>query len=514
MKKWYSHSRWLLVAAVVVQMTGCAQTSRTLARWTGRDQDTAIAKSEEKPTKATSEAELKKGTKESPDLTLAAAEKGNSAPNKQDKASPKTSDSLANAKADEASSKLTNKSKAQESTLAKKSGRMEDPFLAESTDFDARPSDTLKSSVAKPSAGEKTTLAAADQGVARTNGSKTTTPSQTSRSDNPSAGLPNWAGGQDLAATTSVRNPLKESAPIQEVAHKSVEGVKDLPAWAVGTDSPKATLTASLTEPAESPIASSSDLASPTKLPERRVPIPAGALTSLCPDAEGTVRELVASLETEDDEVLKRNIHNLGRLGPDARAALPALVKLQKHPHGAVAVHAALATIRVEGVKPHSLNCLTAAMKSPDPSVRSFSAAVIAGLGPEGQEALPAVAAALNDSDGYVRLHVSEVLIRFDAWQSQALTTLLGCLKDQDENVRWLTTYSLAELAPKSPEVVDALVRTLDDPSDKVCVGAAYALGELGELASPAKDRLRVLTFHANDEVRATAQHALSRIEG
>jgi HEAT repeat protein len=232
----------------------------------------------------------------------------------------------------------------------------------------------------------------------------------------------------------------------------------------------------------------------------------------LCPNAEGDVRELVAGLNDSDLEHVRRCIHRLGRLGPEASASLPALERLREHSDGNVRIHAALAICRIDGVSPAVLDTLIQELKADDPGRRSFAAAVIAELGPLGGDATPALADALSDRDPYVRLHVAEVLIRCDDWSERALRTLLDCLNDKDENIRWLATYSLAELAPQSDAAVQALAEALADNSSKVRIGAIYALGEIGPRARPVARNLRRLDHDPNPEIRSAVAYALEQI--
>ncbi|MBC8112909.1 MAG: HEAT repeat domain-containing protein, partial [Candidatus Saccharimonas sp.] len=238
------------------------------------------------------------------------------------------------------------------------------------------------------------------------------------------------------------------------------------------------------------------------------------ALLSLCPDARGDVREQVLGLNTSDVEVLKRNVHRIGRTGPDAAAAAPALEKLLKHKDGLVRIHAALALARMQQFPPHAVQTVVDGLKASDPGLRSFAAATLAEMGPQAGEALAELANSLDDRDGYVRLHAAEVLIRYEQWSYRSLETLLGCLTDRDENVRWLATYSLAELAPESPEAVVALSKATRDPVIKVQTGAVYALGEIGPFAKKAAPGLHRLSDETTQaELQSAILYSLQQIE-
>ncbi|MDZ4689617.1 MAG: HEAT repeat domain-containing protein, partial [Planctomycetaceae bacterium] len=308
--------------------------------------------------------------------------------------------------------------------------------------------------------------------------------------------------------------PAATQNPFEDI--KQVGAVAGLPEWALD-DAPKS----EPQPPTISQIAASQlqpgqlKPGLPAKAPRASGPItpPSKRLASLCPNAQGEVRELVNDLDSSDPETIKRTIHRLGRMQLHAVAAVPALQALTHHNDSFVRVHAALALVRMQQISPAVTDSLIAGLRSPDPAVRSFAAAVLAEMGPQSADAVPALSAALHDADGYVRLHVAEVLIRHANWSYPALQTLLECLKHKDENIRWLATYSLAELAPQSPDAVRALSAALRDPTSKVQIGAAYALGEIGTIASSATSDLQRCKLSDNADLRSAADYALQQIQ-
>ncbi len=333
----------------------------------------------------------------------------------------------------------------------------------------------------------------------------------------------------DLAAKTGDREdkPTTKAAVavadsnsrVQEVDYKveDKQTVADMPEWAADGDAPVGTVIAKTAKPDKSKAAETTDTSREDfdagtnedgvrkKLKE---PAPAddevspasSDLASLCPGAQGELRDLVSGLNESDSEGLKRGIHRIGRIGPDARPAAPALIHLLKHKDGFVRTHAALALAKMQASPPEAVQTVVDGLKAKDPGLRSFAAAVLAEMGPQAADALATLAESLNDRDGYVRLHAAEVLIRDDRWAYDALETLLRGLKDKDENIRWLATYSLAELAPESQETVDALIRATRDPVPKVKLGAIYALGEIGPFSKSALGELQKLADSTNDQ--------------
>lgn len=457
MKKWYQPCGWILVAALALQLSGCAKGSAYLAKITGRQAD------DQKLVEVDGK-EKKKG-------------------------SSKKSDSL--------------RDKAGESQLAKKSSKPK----VESSD-DSKLASTKKSS--KSSRDPFLTEDSEEVGA-----------KSRRKADSDSSDV--LAKADDTKKPTKSAVGVAEQGPrIQEVAHKvedNLADLPDLPEWArdgaTATAAPKskaadpgfaAFCDTETSEPAQKKVAARSA----PKMDEQ----PSVDLASLCPDARGELRDLVRGLKESDTEGLKRGVHRIGRMGPEAQAAAPALIHLLKHKDGFVRTHSALALARMQASPPEAVQTVVDGLKSTDPGLRSFAAAVLAEMGPQADQALTILAESLNDRDGYVRLHAAEVLIRKPQWSYQALDTLLGGLTHKDENLRWLATYSLAELAPESQETIDALLKATHDPVVKVQVGAVYALGEIGPFARSAASELRKLAdSSSNQELHSAILYALQQIE-
>ncbi|WP_010585850.1 HEAT repeat domain-containing protein [Schlesneria paludicola] len=237
-------------------------------------------------------------------------------------------------------------------------------------------------------------------------------------------------------------------------------------------------------------------------------------LTATCPQADGELRDVLGGMDLADSESLKQGLHRIGQLGGDGRAAEPLLRQMLKHEDAFVRVHAALAMARLNLTTGESAAVVTASLKSRDASLRSFSVAVLDEMGPQANEVLGSLAASMNDRDGQIRLRAAEVLIRHDDWSLQALQCLLSCLSERDENVRWLATYSFAELAPQSPEAVQALMKATGDPVSKVRVGAVYALGEIGPYAKRSGAELhRLMDSTKDEELKSAIAYSLQQIE-
>ena len=493
MKKWYRSCGWMLAAALAFELSGCATGSAYLSRWTGRKAD------DQKLVDVDAKAK-KKGASTGKKSDSLRDKAGDSQLAKKSTSKPKVQSS------DDSSRQVASKetSKLGKPVAKKPAGNPSDPFQSE--EFGALAAARAKARKAEVETDSKlATLAGKKVDGALKPGAKGTT------------------------------HPIAEGNPrVQEVAHKVEVNLADLPAWAQDDETPVRKKEANAGDSAKSTTAQtgagirrdSDDIRDTMQKTQKTLKEPAPArgaaeespasveLLSLCPDAQGELRELVRGLKDGDTEGLKRGIHRIGRMGPDAQAAAPALVRLLKHKDGFVRTHSALALARMQASPPDAVQTVVDGLKSTDPGLRSFAAAVLAEMGPQAADALSTLAESLKDRDGYVRLHAAEVLIRYDRWSYQALETLLGGLADKDENIRWLATYSLAELAPESQETVDALLKATRDPVPKVKVGAVYALGEIGPFAKSAGGELRKLADSTtNQELQSAILYALQQIE-
>lgn len=505
MKKWYQPCGWVLLAALALDLSGCAQSSAYLSKITGRSKD------DQKLVDVDGKAK-KKGTstaKKSDPAKAADSQLAKKPTKPKVKSSDDSSTELASAK------EAAKPAKTAKPATKPASRESLDPF--ESEEFQAL-------------AEKKTTTRNSDT-TAKADGERSKEIAANTVAKNSQQGA--------LKANSKAPADVEGSSRIQEVSHKvedNLADLDDLPDWAAEkSDSsarkesaPTRSRNAATAKSVQSAAIQSDEFArtadeSPTEHPVARTPVKtetseesfvSGPLIDLCPNATGEVRELVRGLNPKDVEGLKRGIHRIGRIGPDAQAAAPALVQLLKHKDGFVKTHAALALARMQASPPEAVQAVVDGLKSTDPGIRSFAAAVLAEMGPQAADALSVLAESLKDRDGYVRLHAAEVLIRYDRWSYEALETLLSGLRDKDENIRWLATYSLAELAPESPETVEALIRASHDRILKVQVGAVYALGEIGPFAKSASGDLRKLADGTpHPELQSAILYALQQIE-
>lgn len=536
MKKWYGPCAILLLAGLISQITGCASTSRTMAKWMGRDKaEEKVADLDEFSVSADKTVPSAKSTK--PKSKSEVAEAAKSPKSSKTKTDDKTA--IADARADRpkatpqgASDPKKSPAKTSTSKSSEVAGKSSPSKTA--TTKKSMPYDETEGSIFKP----RTEIVDFSEGSGTSDDVSATVKQEPpigsaklspGGQKPPSASATVAQGTHKLTpkAAPATADLVAMSAPKSAAATKLDHGNdfavaqananSGLPAWAledtpIAADRPTINQTAATSLQPGLPVVKTANQTKPSSQPLLTTPQRPDYL-ALCPEAQGEVRQLVKALDTDDVETIKRTTHRLGRMQEHAAAAAPALQTLLHHEDEFVRVHAALALVRMQQPSSELSDTLITSLRSPDPGIRSFAAAVLAEMGPNSAEALPVLSAALNDEDGYVRLHVAEVLIRHQEWSRPALQALLDSLTHSDENVRWLATYSLAELAPQSEEAADALAMALRDPVSKVQIGAAYALGEIGSVAAKELQDLERCKLSPNAELKAAAEYAINQIQ-
>lgn len=212
----------------------------------------------------------------------------------------------------------------------------------------------------------------------------------------------------------------------------------------------------------------------------------------------------------DDPQVRKEAIYACGRLGWEARAALPRLLK---------------------------------ALKDDDWEVRRQAAEALGHIGESGKGVLPALVAALGDPHAYVRRDAAEAIGYFRDEGRPAFHDLFKLLKDPERNVRdaavrsigWMSTgYAAAGKAllplleseehfftacyagwwmdALSAQALPLLIKGLESPHPGIRSGAAAGLWRVGPKAKEAVPALTKALRDENVRVREGAAHTLSNI--
>ena len=155
----------------------------------------------------------------------------------------------------------------------------------------------------------------------------------------------------------------------------------------------------------------------------------------------------------------------LGRIGPEARQAVPALM---------------------DAMKAGSVLCACAIE-------------ALGEIGPDAKQAIPAIVGRLGDRREAKDLSASHHWTYAGTWEvggaawlalskmgPDAAVGLIPALKHHDKKVRQQAALALKELGPHATPALDALVASLRDPEEEVRQYAAYALGGIGSVAPSA----------------------------
>lgn len=220
-----------------------------------------------------------------------------------------------------------------------------------------------------------------------------------------------------------------------------------------------------------------------------------------------TVAELVAALESPDENVRFEAAWSLARLGPRAKEAVPALVQaMRKDAGGSEMSVDALTRIGTPAVP-----ALLVLLDDHDEEVARAARDALWRMGPPAAEAAPAVLERFrrgvedpfrtwfsrHQFCGFVMTFEGDSLVDFlAAVGPRAVPALSLALRDENRAVRGAAAYALAEMGPAARPALPALLEALrrenkrKPPDDAAWGLVAEALGAVGP---PAKEALPML---------------------
>ncbi len=240
----------------------------------------------------------------------------------------------------------------------------------------------------------------------------------------------------------------------------------------------------------------------------------------------------------------------LGRIGPQAQAAVPLLKKAMKEESSEVCVQAALALWKITGKPETSVRFLTKLMETPkagDNLLIRFMRQdeiieALAEIGPPAKVAVPALKKHFHFIGGPLvgsgakalwRMgHKDQILqnlidnlkkkdypgpsiadlATFGPEAKAALPALTPYLKNEDVSLRMSAAVAVCRIGGPSAEAISVLTQGLADESRTVSLAAANHLGELGPLAKDAAPALVKALAHEDFDVYQAAVQALNWI--
>ncbi len=207
------------------------------------------------------------------------------------------------------------------------------------------------------------------------------------------------------------------------------------------------------------------------------------ALDALAALGPAAVPRLIDALKYE--KLRGQVVYVLGKIGPAAAPATPALAKLIADKDDRVAHEAILA---------------------------------LANIGPGAKDAVPALTAALEQGEKSKAHAMAYALGRIGPAAAEAEPVLFGLLDNSDRRLALVSAWALAHIGPASAEVAEKtlplLIAGLKGPTPLARRGAADALGSLGPAAKVAVPALQSAAHDKDPSVRAAVATAMALIGG
>jgi HEAT repeat protein len=226
----------------------------------------------------------------------------------------------------------------------------------------------------------------------------------------------------------------------------------------------------------------------------------AATLGRIGPDARAAVAALIEEAKRKD----RHAVDALGRIGPDAAAAVPTLAGLLADK--SLGYHAAAALARIGGA---GAEALVAALKDDD--ARFAAQEALAG---GGRGVVAALTSGLAEADPQARRTMVKTLAEIGPLAAEAAPALLASVAtEKDSPTRPPGSDVLEALAEMGTRAMPALIDGLTNQSTSVRLTAVLALKRLGPAAKPALPSLRtILRSDVNETVKAAAADALRAI--
>ena len=226
------------------------------------------------------------------------------------------------------------------------------------------------------------------------------------------------------------------------------------------------------------------------------------------------VRHLIDNLGFPDSDDRQHAATALAKIGPEAKAAIPGLVKLLKDPVADVRYIAAAALGQIGLAARAVIPDLANLLKDPDEYMRLSAVVALGRFGPSAKAVIPDLVALLKDPDVGMRRCTADALGQIGQVAEPVIPELVESLRDADTDVRRRAAKALGRLGPAAGVAIPELVKLLSDPYVDVRRAAAKALGRFGAAAGVAIPELVKLLSNPDVDVRLDAADALGRLLG
>lgn len=239
----------------------------------------------------------------------------------------------------------------------------------------------------------------------------------------------------------------------------------------------------------------------------------ARALAEINPPPEEVAPVLVKAIHDADPTVIANAVDALASLGPKI---VPRLIGALNNKD--LRLHAARVLGRIGPDAKEAVPALAAALDDAEGEYRREVQFSLGAIGPAAAPAVPALIESLESDDDQIRNSAVYALGKIGPAAKTSAPALTKLLSSEDDFVRFSALWALVRIDPNDKQLaaaaVPAMVVLLADSRELVRAEAASTLGELGSAAKAALHDLKKASADANPTVSAAAKRSIERISG
>lgn len=229
-----------------------------------------------------------------------------------------------------------------------------------------------------------------------------------------------------------------------------------------------------------------------------------------------SLAEWIALLGDKDDLVRSDAADAVAKYGPNAKAAVPALVALLKNPDDLSFIWAAMAIGKIGPAAGDAVDPLIALLKHKDASTRGLVAGVLGDLGPPAGKAVPALIAALEGAKSGTEKDRDAFRFPIQQLGKYDIRAVYAAVR-QDKLTEFDLGQIIETLGPDDDHAVAGLVEELkgreaDPITDNWHIYTMGGLKRIGPKAAPALPELKILLKDKSEIVRGCAAEAIAVI--
>jgi uncharacterized repeat protein (TIGR01451 family) len=221
------------------------------------------------------------------------------------------------------------------------------------------------------------------------------------------------------------------------------------------------------------------------------------------------INKLIEGLKSGNSSTQFKSAKFLSRYGPEAKAAVPALLNVLKHGKEYPRIAAAIALARIGPEAKAAVSDLRVALRDKSGKVRQAAAAALGSVGPEAKAAVPDLRKALKEDRVSVRVSAAGALGLLGEKMGTVMPILLAALKNERGAVQQNAALSLGKLGPKAKSAVPALIVALKYKDASVRMYSVVALAKIGPETDKVLQAIKGALKDKDEKVRKCAAHYL-----